>query len=427
MDGDREHQEELPYERLMDWLASQEPHPDLVILQCEPGQPSWLDFCLRQADRTVVLMGDDELRTPGGGVEWWHNARLAERSPHLELAVVHARSDRLPRGGAAYAELPGASRVHHVRVGDPEDAASLARWVFDRPVGLVLGGGGALGIAHVGVLKALEEAHVPVDVVGGTSMGAIFAGGKARGWSADTIMDHVRSLFSSRLALYDPTIPIHSLLAGKKLDRVMDALFEDIDIADVWTPFFCVSTNISRADSQVHDRGSLRDAIRSSCSIPGLFPPFEVLRQLLVDGGLVNNLPLDVMASVCRGPIVAVDVFPYQRHQGPRTNGTWRERTVQGLVGALRKLKSRPISGPLLFEVLMHATLAGSQHTTMHALSTHPPALHLVPDLGSFGLLDWRAYEAIFQAGYDCAKRELDAGALPRGLWEGRIVTDAPS
>jgi hypothetical protein len=81
----------------------------------------------------------------------------------------------------------------------------------------------------------------------------------------------------------------------------------------------------------------------------------------------------------------------------------------------------------LIFEVLMHATLAGSQHTTMHALATHPPALHLVPDLGSFGLLDWRAYDAMFQAGYACAKRELDAGGLSRRLWEGRIATAAPS
>src|SRR6185436_632871 len=89
--------------------------------------------------------------------------------------------------------------------------------------------------------------------------------------------------------------------------------FGEIDIADLWIPFFCVSTNISHPHAEIHETGRLRDAIRSSCSIPGLFPPFRTLRQLLVDGGLVDNLPIDVMVERCSGPIVAVDVFPYLR------------------------------------------------------------------------------------------------------------------
>ena len=244
-----------------------------VILECDATHSRWLDFCLRQADRVMVLVSDEESPPLAGELEWWRDARLGERTCHVHLALVHTRSGRLPRGGASYARLPGVSRLHHVRGSDRQDAERLARWLLDRPVGLVLGGGGAHGIAHVGVMKALEEAGVPVDIVGGTSMGAIFAGGHARGWSADTMMDQVRTLFSSRFALYDPTIPFSSLLAGKKLDRVLGEFFEGVDIADLWIPFFCVSTNLSRAYSQVHDSGSLQDAIRSSCSIPGLFPP----------------------------------------------------------------------------------------------------------------------------------------------------------
>ena len=308
------------------------------------------------------------------------------------------------------------SRLHHVRSGDPQDAERLARWLLDRPVGLVFGGGGALGIAHVGVLKALEEARVPIDIVGGTSMGAIFAGGHARGWSADTIMDHVRKLFASRFALYDPTIPVTALLAGKKLDHVMDELFEDIDIADLWTRFFCVSTNISRASSEVLDSGSLRGAIRASCSIPGLFPPYQLLKQLLVDGGLINNLPIDVMAELCHGPVIAVDVFPYRRNGGEAAVSP-RKR----LLNLLRKYKPFSTAGPWLFDVLVHATLVGSQRTTALSLERHPPALYLAPDLGRYRVLDWRAYEALFEAGYVSAKRALDSGAIPRGLWEGPL------
>ena len=196
--------------------AATQPGCDLLLLECDPAEPSWLDFCVRQADRIVVLVSEGERKRSGGEPEWWQKARLAERACHLHLAIVHPRSESLPRGGASSARLPGVSRLHHVRAGDQQGAESLARWLLDRPVGLVLGGGGALGIAHVGVMKALEEARVPVDIVGGTSMGAIFAGGLARGWSADTVMDHVRSLFSSRFALYDPTIPFAALLARQE-------------------------------------------------------------------------------------------------------------------------------------------------------------------------------------------------------------------
>jgi NTE family protein len=413
MNGALEDGGDAEYGRFMEWFGSHEPSCDLLLLECEPAEPSWLDFCVRQADRIVVLVSEAERKRLGGALDWWTKARLAERSCHLDLAIVHPRSESLPRGGASSGRLPGVSRLHHVRAGDPQGAERLARWMLDRPVGLVLGGGGALGIAHVGVMKALEEARVPIDIVGGTSMGAIFAGGLARGWSADTVMDHVRTLFSSRFALYDPTIPLGSLLAGKKLDRVMEDLFEDIDIADLWTPFFCVSTNISSANRQVHDSGSLRDAIRSSCSIPGLFPPSQLLRQLLVDGGLVDNLPLDVLAESCHGPTIAVDVYPYHR------NGEGRPR--QRFVDALRRFKPFAHKGPWLFDVLVHATLAGSQNATTLSLSSHPPALYLVPELTKFRVLEWRAYEAIFQAGYTAAKRKIEEGGLPRALWEARL------
>jgi predicted acylesterase/phospholipase RssA/CRP-like cAMP-binding protein len=396
---------------LSEWLGQNEARSDLVVFEAEPSDRSWLDFSLRQADRVLVLARAD-LHRDTLERDVWRKADLGGRWARVELAFVHRGSTSSPHGASAYVDLPGLAGLHHVRAGDRGDAERLARWLVDRPVGLVLGGGGAFGIAHVGVLKALEEFRVPVDVIGGTSMGAIFAGGHARGWSADTIMDHVRTIFSSRFALYDPTFPLQALLAGRKLDRVMRRLFEDIDFADLWTPFFCVSTNISSARYEIHTTGHLGSAIRSSCSIPGLFPPFAALEELLVDGGLVNNLPLDIMAERCRGPIIAVDVLPHHRS----------DRSRSGLAtGLLRHLRRRAFLGPRLFEILMHATFAGSEFRTAQSLSRHPPALYLVPSLARFGILDWRDYEALYQAGYDLAKQELESGKLPRTLWEGPL------
>jgi predicted acylesterase/phospholipase RssA/CRP-like cAMP-binding protein len=417
--GAHDGEAEAAYERLLEWRCERDRGSELALLECEPSNPSWLDFCLRQADRILVLADEKALDPfgPGGrGLDWWRNAKIGERCCHIDLAIVHDRSDSLPRHGAMYAKLPGVSRLHHVRRENAAaDAGRLARWLLDRPVGLVFGGGGALGIAHVGVLKALEEARIPVDIVGGTSMGAIFAGGNARGWSADEIMDHVRATFAPPFALYDPTIPLVSILAGKKMERVLRGLFEDIDIADLWTPFFCVSTNISHAHTEVHDSGSLWRAIRSSCSIPGLFPPYQLLKMILVDGGLIDNLPIDVMGEVCRGPVIAVDVFPYQRQKHED------EKRRRPLLERLSRFLPRSRGGPSLFDILVHATLVGSQRTTVASLARHPPALYLAPDLSRFHLLEWRSYQGLFDAGYACAKREIESGALPRRLWEGRI------
>jgi predicted acylesterase/phospholipase RssA len=135
---------------------------------------------------------------------------------------------------------------------------------------------------------------------------------------------------------------------------------------------------------------------------------------------LLDNLPLDVMAEHCRGPIIAVDVYPYNR---PKNEG--KGRSHKRLVDRLAEFKPFSHKGPWLFDVLVHATLVGSQHMTAMSLSSHPPALHLVPDLAKFRVLDWRAYEALFQAGYVSAKHELEAGRLPRSLWEGRLEDTA--
>jgi predicted acylesterase/phospholipase RssA len=396
--------------RLSEWLGSHESRSDLVVFESESSDGAWLDFGLRQADCVMVLaqadLDRDTLR------HMWQKADLANRSARVELAVVHPGSTTRPRGGSAYLDLPGLARLHHVRAGDPGHAERLARWLVNRPVGLVLGGGGAFGIAHVGVLKALEEFRVPIDIVGGTSMGAIFAGGPALGWSADAIMEEVRSIFSSRFALYDPTIPVQAILAGKKLDRVLRRFFENVDFADLWATYFCVSTNISSARCEVHSSGDVWAAVRASCSIPGLFPPYAMLRQLLVDGGLVNNLPLDVMAERCHGPIIAVDVFPYRTSHGNKP---------RPVPGPLRLLPGPALAGPNMFDILMHATFAGSEYRTARSLAQHPPALHLAPSLTRFGILDWGAYEGIYRAGYDLAKQELESGRLPRTLWEGPV------
>jgi predicted acylesterase/phospholipase RssA/CRP-like cAMP-binding protein len=388
------------------WVDRLDSSTQLVSLECGGGNLKWLDYCVRQADRIMVLVDEAEIASLAGPAGSWGRERLGERPAHVQIAVVHGRATDMPRGGAICAGLPGVVHVHHVRAGEPRDAERLARWLLDRPVGLVLGGGGARGIAHVGIIKALEDAGVPVDIVGGSSMGAIFAGGLARGWSADRMTTEVAALFSSRFALYDPTIPRVSLLRGKKLDRVMERYYGELEILDLWTPFFCVATNMSLATAHIHERGKLRDAVRSSCSIPGLFPPLRRDGNLLVDGGLVDNLPISFMSERCRGPIIAADVSGlHHREEEAPPDG------AEGLPG--------------LFEILARATFVGSRQTMAASLARRPPALYLRPAVEKFKMLDWGRYEALIEVGYEAAWRALSAGALPPSRWAGPLEASA--
>lgn len=184
------------------------------------------------------------------------------------------------------------------------------RILAGRAVGLVLGGGGARGFAHLGVLRALEELGVRVDMIGGTSIGAPLAHLPAQGRDAAECLAVIRSAFRS---LFDYTLPIASLLAGYRTTKSIERYARPWNIEDLWLPYYCVSTNITTAQEVIHRRGDLARAVRASVAIPGVFPPVPEGNDLLVDGGVLNNLPIDIMRKINpSGPVIAVDVVPQQ-------------------------------------------------------------------------------------------------------------------
>jgi NTE family protein len=274
-------------------------------------------------------------------------------------------------------------------------------------VGVVLSGGGARGIAHMGVLKALEEANVPVDFVAGTSMGAIFAAGYARGWNADALMAKVRQLFRRRTALYDPTIPFESLLAGHKLEQVLRGYFEGLDIEGLWLPFFCVSTDLTQAEAHLHDRGELWRAVAASCSIPGIFPPRHEGGRLLVDGGVVDNLPVAHMAERLKGKIVASDVNVF-REVTPEPTPRSTISRVLDFIRWINPLSSGG-SGPEVFELLLRSSMVGSQHTARTSLERGEVSLYLPLPVERIGLLDWGAHEQLYRVGREFATGRIAA------------------
>lgn len=192
------------------------------------------------------------------------------------------------------------------------DFERLARRLTNKAIGLVLSGGGARGFAHIGVIKALEEAGVPIDIIGGTSMGACIGAMYAQEGEHVGVMAKAKKmtdrLTSKWRVMLDITYPITSWLTGHSFNRGMWIAFGDRQIEDLWIKYFCITTNLTKSRQQVHSSGYLWRYVRASMTLCGYLPPLSDKGDMLVDGGYVNNVPMDVMHSMGANIIIAVDV-----------------------------------------------------------------------------------------------------------------------
>ncbi|SFT27537.1 patatin-like phospholipase family protein [Methylobacterium sp. yr668] len=381
------------------WLHRFETAHARTILVGEVMDRPQSRLILHQADHVLLLAEPGEPMLQGVA------AALSDiPSPWIrrDLVVRQSAGTPLPRPvHPAFDELPVSMRIH-IREDDSSDYRRLARLTTRSARGLVLGGGGARGLAHVGVLQALDEAGYTVDFVGGTSMGAVVAASFATGSGLDRVRDWTTRDFAGRNPVNDYTLPYVALTRGAKVDAWLEAHFGDTRIQDLWLPFFCVSSNLTTGEIMVHRSGRLTDALRASVAIPGLLPPVCADEGVLVDGGMMNNLPADVMADMERGTVLAVDVgSDLAFHRVPRRG--WRGRLM-------RQWLSVPEAMPALAPLLLRAaTVSGSAQTLM-ALD-HATAV-LKPPLAGIDLRDWSSYEEAAELGYRHTREAIENGRL---------------
>lgn len=378
------------------WFHEIESASDFVVYAAEHRPNAWTRLCVRQADVLLLLARAEQAAGPFPALEGCSTA--ATRS---ELVLLHAGGRLAPGRVAGWRSALPHVPVHHVV--DAADTARLARLVTGRAVGLVLSGGGARGFAHLGVVRALREAGVPVDLVGGTSMGAIMGAGVAAGWETGEMLERFHRAFVASNPLRDFTVPLVSLVAGREVGRRLRCEFGDTDVEDLRLPFFCVSTNLTAGRTEVHRSGPLWRALRASVAIPGVLPPVIARGDILVDGGNMNNLPVDEMRALARGPVIGVDVgadrafaSDLDEAELPPWWARWRDRRRR----------------PGILQILWRAGMVGSAHRA--AAARDLADLLLRPNLESVDLLDWRAFARAVEIGYRATLETLEAGGLER-------------
>lgn len=248
-----------------------------------------------------------------------HQSRL-ETSPHLLL--LHPANTIKPVNTKEWLKLTTFNMYHHLKIDSPRHYQRLLRFIRGKAVGLVLGGGGTRGWGHLGAIKALKENKTPIDMIGGSSVGAIIAACYAIDETFEDAHHRFRSIVNlsrGSTSWKSLTWPIISLFDGKKFTESLQNNFQDIQIEDLWLPYFCVSSNMSQNTEEIHRQGSLEEKTRCSSSVPGLIPPMLINGELHMDGGLLNNLPVDVMRKFLgkKARIIGIELnasLPNHRH-----------------------------------------------------------------------------------------------------------------
>lgn len=370
-----------PNLRLVEWLNAQELRHQYVIYEADPVPGPWARRCMRQADRILVVADEAAAaeRTPMLGL-------LAETDVEAPVAIAIPLRQRQPSQTSPvdWRRLTGAQSCYFARQGRTDDYARLARNLVGQGIGLVLSGGGARGFAHLGLLQAAEELGIPVDLVGGTSMGAFIGALHAAELPLARMLEIVRETFVDRNFLNDYTLPRVSLIRARRFRQRLDEIFGDLRIEHLTRPFYCVSSNLSSGESLVHREGPLALWVGTSMAVPGIAPPLVWRDSLLVDGGVLNNLPTDVMRRFGRGPLIACDVS---------SDVALR---AEGLAGPdAEALFNWPLTThrPGLFEILMRSATITSE--TYSSTRNAAADCYIRMPVRGIGLFDWKSLDTL--------------------------------
>ncbi len=379
---------------------------DYLVYEADGGSSSWLRRAFRQADQ-VIFVADASGPRDVGVLEHQLAGEPGFDMKRKHLVLLHDANQAQPEAVMTWREGRDIERVYPVRERHSGDYARLSRFLTSTATGVVLGGGGARGFAHLGVLRALEQAGIVVDLVGGNSMGALIGAQYACDVPLDEIRERTMRFATGGEML---TVPVISLMSGKRVQRDLHKMFGERTVDAMWRPFFAAACNLSRASTTVQDTGPLWRAVLASNSPVGLFPPVLYNGDLLVDGAILENVPVGAMRVRLgtplekrrgNGTIIAIDV-DVQDYMGvePGLNRLSAWRKISGY------FRAGVAPSPGIADILYRAGHIGgiNQRTRTIAQSDH----YLEPPVAAFPLMAYRQAAEIVEVGYRHAMQEIE-------------------
>ncbi|MBC7817699.1 MAG: cyclic nucleotide-binding domain-containing protein, partial [Planctomycetaceae bacterium] len=404
--------------RLRSWLSQKEQRYSVILFQADPTVTEWTKRCIRSTDE-IIYVAEPDHASPGTAIaQEIEDQDLVHQTRRRRALMLLHRDDTVRPSNtkrwltALHLESAGADRQigarhFHLRRSSDSDYQRIARYVSGREVGLVLSGGGARGFAHVGCIHAMHELNIPIDMIGGVSMGSLVSAAYA--FDPALFDDTIRTIKSQlKGVLFDLTPPVVSFARGRRFDQRLQGWFGDVRIEDLWVPYFCVASNLTKANIEVFDTDALWWAVRASGTLPGLTAPMIRDGCLLFDGCLLDNLPMDVMRErMGTSKVIAVDVVPphdlkveVTELQSP--SGWWL------LWKKLTRLGPK-VELPNIVSIMQRAAELGSVYGRHKLIESRLADIYLQPPVDDIFVADFAKVDNATRIGLEHCKERLAA------------------
>eukprot|EP00057_Strongylocentrotus_purpuratus_P020270 XP_011674744.1 PREDICTED: patatin-like phospholipase domain-containing protein 7 [Strongylocentrotus purpuratus] len=415
--------------RLTSWLGQQEDLHNIVLYQADKRMTAWTQRCIRQADCILIVALAD--RDPNNVSEMETQLEALAVRAQKELILLHREKDGIykpPSGTAEWLNARGWCVSHHhircpkrmfskrsparvretydrlfdTKADTMSDFSRLARFLTGTSIGLVLGGGGARGISQLGIIKAMEEYGIPIDIVGGVSIGALISALYAEDVNSTIMEKRLQGFCKDFGSLWkrviDLTYPSTAMFTGHNFNKSISDLFGDKQIEDLWLPYFTISTDITKYALRLHTSGSLWRYVRASMSLSGYLPPLCDPKDghLLLDGGYVNNLPADIMRAMGVPTIIAIDVGSEDTssitNYGDELSGWW-------LLWKKWNPWTEPVRVPSLDEIQSRLAYVSSMKM-LDEVKNSSYCEYMRPPINNFATLAFHRHREIMEVGY---------------------------
>lgn len=382
-------------------LDDQEDKYTYVIYVTDHSPNEWSRICVARSDMVLITADTSSDADSDLAKSILETGANSVTEPLRVLALMCKDSSIRPVKTSSWLYQTKSHHHFHIRNNNKDDMNRLVRFLTDRTVGLTLSGGGARGFAHIGVIRAFREACIPIDVIGGTSMGACIGAMAALEYDEPTMVHHCKETFIHPRPFSKYTLPFVSILRHGVFDKSASISFGEGDIEDCWIKYFCIASNLSKAEEISLSQGPLREAVLASMAMPGTVTPRIHSEGLLVDGGMLNNLPADVMQQHAH-IVVSVNTSNESQlqHEFKEFPSPWR-LSIQKL---LRPQYRTNVPG--IMDIMMRsALLASAQNEKRVRECSH---LYLRPPVGDYKLMDMNKISEIVDAGYRYTKDMLE-------------------
>uniref|UniRef100_A0A4W6CG66 lysophospholipase n=1 Tax=Lates calcarifer TaxID=8187 RepID=A0A4W6CG66_LATCA len=419
--------------RLSSWLGQQEDIHRIVLYQTDYTLTPWTQRCIRQADciiivglgeqdpavgelermlegsavraqKQLVLLHREDGPPPKGTVDWLNMRSWISRHLHLSCPRRVFSKRSLPKLLELY------QRVFEKPADRHSDFSRLARVLTGNAIALILGGGGARGCSQVGIMRAICEAGIPVDLIGGTSigslMGALYAEDRSHSRMRMRAKEWAMEMTSVFQKVLDLTYPVTSMFSGAAFNSSISNVFKSKQIEDLWIPYFNITTDITASAMRVHTDGSLWRYVRASMSLSGYLPPLCDPKDghLLMDGGYINNLPADVARSMGAKVVIAIDVGSRDEtnltNYGDSLSGWWLLwKRLNPLAEKVKVLNMAEIQTRLAYVCCVRQ---------LESVKNSDYCEYIRPPIDRYRTLEFGKFDEIAEVGYQHGKTVFD-------------------